>query len=157
MSEVLLHDLLSPSDFAIWQCVARIVEYVYGQGRDGWTEEAANTLHRFCLRHNILLEESNGLQACKVIVHNLVHLKDNVQRFGSLDNYWCYVFERAVQRYTKTLHNCKNTEYTMALSEVRREFLTSQAVHPHLPDPETETDVVKEWSDLSAPLLDVVH
>ena len=83
MSEVLLHDLLSPSDFAIWQCVARIVEYVYGQGRDGWTEEAANTLHRFCLQHNILLEESYGLQACKVIVHNLVHLKDNVQRFSA--------------------------------------------------------------------------
>ena len=39
----------------------------------------------------------------------------------------------------------------MALSEVRREFLTSQAVcneHPHLPDPETETDVVKETNGM---------
>ena len=55
-----------------------------------------NAVHRFCLRHNILLKDSYGLRACTVVVHNLIYLKDCVHRFGSLDNYWCYVFERAV-------------------------------------------------------------
>ena len=145
VSEMLLHDIVSTTDFAIWQCLARVVEYTYGQGRDGWTEEAAHTVHRFCLRHNILLEESYGLRACKVIVHNLIHLKDCVQRFGSLDNYWCYSFERAVQRYTNTPHNCKNIECTLANFEVRREFLSSQSeCNKSFPLSASETDALRE-------------
>lgn len=87
ISEVLVHDLVEEEGFAIWQCAARIVEYVYGQGRNGWTKEDAEIIHQFCLCHNVLLEERYGLQACKVIVHNLIHIKHCVQRFGSLDNY----------------------------------------------------------------------
>ena len=45
MSKVLLHDIVSRADFAIWQCIARIVEYIFGSGRDEWTEEAANAVH----------------------------------------------------------------------------------------------------------------
>ena len=146
MSEVLLHDIVSTADFAIWQCIARIVEYIFGSGRDGWTEEAANAVHRFCLRHNILLEESYGLRACTVVVHNLIHLKDCVHRFGSLDNYWCYVFERAVQRYTKTPHNCKNIEHTLAHFEVQREFLSSHSRQP--PDSTLEPDVLRDTNGL---------
>ena len=58
---------------------------------DGWTKEDTAVIHCFCLRHNILLEEKYGLQVCKVIVHNIIHLRDRVRRFGAVDNYWCYV------------------------------------------------------------------
>ena len=113
MSEVLLHDIVSSADFAIWQCIARIVEYIFGSGRDGWKEEAASAGHRFCLRHNILLEESYGLRACTVVVHNLIYLKECVHRFGSLDNYWWYGFERTVYRYIKTTQNFAITLSTL--------------------------------------------
>ena len=113
---------------------------MYGDGRNGWTEEGANVLYQLCLRHNILLEAEYGLKACKVIVHNLVHLRDCVKRFGSLDNYWCYCYEQAVQRYAKTPNNGKNIELTLALCELQREFVQCYKDIDTLPPTEVEDE-----------------
>ena len=106
---------------------------MYGDGRNGWTEEGANVLYHLCMRHNILLEAEYGLKACKVIVHNLVHLRDCVKRFGSLDNYWCYCYERAVQRYAKTPNNGRNIELTLVFANFNESLsnVTRILIHCH--------------------------
>ena len=75
------------------------------------------------LRYAVLLEERRGPTACVIIVHNLLHFKDDIKRFSGLDNYSCWTKERAVRRYVGQSSNCKNIECTFASSECRREFI----------------------------------
>lgn len=80
------------------------------------------TFHKLALRHNILVEEVLGKAECRITIHNLIHVSDGVHRFSSPDNYWCYVFERAVADYVNTPTNGRNVEHTYASKELRKEF-----------------------------------
>lgn len=53
-SEPLLLDKLPEKAFSLWQCLCRLVELVFGDGRDGWTEDMAIIFHKLTLRHNII-------------------------------------------------------------------------------------------------------
>ncbi|CAB4029990.1 Hypothetical predicted protein [Paramuricea clavata] len=75
------------------------------------------------VRYGVLLEENRGPSACPIILHNLLHFKDDIKNFSGLDNYSCWTKERAVKRYTRNPSNCKNIECTFAASESRRESL----------------------------------
>lgn len=123
ISEVLLGGLLTNEHFEAWECLPRIVEFLYCQGRNAWTVDSAAVFQQIVLRYNILLEESQGLRACHVVNHNLIHIHEDVLNFGAPDNYWCYNFERAVQRYVTISNNHKNIEVTFARTELRREIL----------------------------------
>lgn len=107
----------------MWVALVRITEMVYSTQRKGWNDEDIDILERLILRHNILTEEVEGIKSCVITLHNLLHLPTDIRRFSSPDNYWCYVFERAVKNYVKRSSNCKNLEYTFARGECRREFL----------------------------------
>ena len=48
---------------------------------------------------------------------------DDIQRFSAPDNYWCYIFERAVRSYVERSSNKKNLEMTFAKAESRKELL----------------------------------
>ena len=127
ISEVILGGLISEEHFESWQCLARIVEYLYGQGRNGWTIDSTAIFHEAVLRYNILIEESQGLTSCHVVNHNLTHISEDVLKFGSPDNFWCYNYERAVGRYVAISTNHKNIEITFARAELRREILKVRA------------------------------
>ena len=70
-----------------------------------------------------MTEEVEGFTECTITLHNLTHLPDDIHRFSSPDNYWCFVFERAVHKYVEQSSNQKNLEATFAKSESRREVL----------------------------------
>ena len=123
ISEVVLGGLLSEEHFEAWECLARVVEFLYSQGRNGWTVDSTAVFHRTVLRYNVLLEESQGLSSCHVVNHNLTHIHEDVLNFGSSDNYWCYNFERAVGRYIAISTNHKNIELTFARAELWQEVL----------------------------------
>ena len=109
--------------FEAWECLSRIVEYLYCQGRNGSTIDSTAIFHEAVVRYNILIEKSQGLTRCHVVNHNLTHISEDVLNFGSLDNFWCYNFERAVGRYIAISTNYKNLEITFARAELRREIL----------------------------------
>lgn len=127
ISEVILGGLLSEEHFESWECLARIVEYLYCQGRNGWTIDSTAIFHKAVLRYNILIEECQGLRYCHVVNHNLTHISEDVLNFGSPDNFWCYSYERAVSRYVAISSNHKNIEITFARAELRREILKVRA------------------------------
>ena len=81
-----------------------------------------NAFTKLAKRHLVLTEERQGLQQCHVTLHNLIHLPEDVERFGSPDNYWCFSFERAVKRFVRHKTNFKNIELSYAKAECRREF-----------------------------------
>ena len=50
-------------------------------------------------------------------------MPDDIRRFSSPDNYWCFTFERAVHGYVERSSNQKNLELTFAKAESRKELL----------------------------------
>lgn len=70
-----------------------------------------------------MTEEIEGGRSCTISLHNLIHIPDDIKRFSSPDNYWCYTFERAVHNYVEKSSNKKHLELTFAKSECRREVL----------------------------------
>ena len=88
-----------------------------------------------------MTEETEGLKSCVVTLHNLIHLSEDIERFGSPDNFWCYTFERAVKGYTQRLSNAKNLELTFARAECRKEFLRFRCMNKESID---ETDNLDE-------------
>ena len=125
-SEYVLGGLLPDEEYRVWITIVRITEMVYSTCRCGWNGEDLDLLKNLILRHNILTEEVEGLKSCVVTLHNLLHLPEDVERFSSPDNFWCYAFERAVHGYVEKSSNMKNLEHTFANSECRREFLKFQ-------------------------------
>lgn len=84
-----------------------------------------------CVRYAVLEEESLGVENCVITLHNLLHFKDDIAHFSSLDNYSCWTEEWAVRRYILASNNHKNIEITFALSEARREFLKLRELNQH--------------------------
>ena len=95
---------------------------------------------KLSIRHLILSEEQVGLQQCHVTLHNLIHLPDDVIRFGPPDNFWCFSFERAVKRFVHQKTNSKNIELSFAKAECRREF--QRALTPPPDQPKYNKDLV---------------
>lgn len=99
-----------------------MIELIFNK-RDGWFYEDVVIFLRFVERYFILIEESKGVLVCIIIAYNLLYVYDDVMRFFYSDNYWCFIFERVVQRYKVILFNFKNFECFFVKRELRREFL----------------------------------
>ena len=128
VSEYILDGLLPDNHYTVWITLVRITELIYNTGRNGLTADDKEILRKLIARHNILTEEAEGLKSCVVTLHNLLHLPEDINRFGSPDNYWRYPFERAVKGYIHRPSNSKNLEYTYVRAESRKEFLRFTSV-----------------------------
>ena len=106
-SEYVLGGKLPDEHYKVWILIVRIVEMIFSTERSGWSEHSLKLLHHLIWRHNILTEETHGLHSCVISLHNLVHLPDDIIRFSSPDNFWCFVFERAVHTYIERSSNKK--------------------------------------------------
>ena len=122
-SECVFGGLLPEELYDVWIVLVRITEMVFCCGRDGITTEMLKLLEKLIWRHTILTEENEGEKMCVISLHNLVHLPDDIRRFSSPDNFWCYTFERAVRTYVERSSNSKNLEKTFANAETRRELM----------------------------------
>ena len=81
-----------------------------------------------------------------MIIHNLLHFKEDTCNFSGQDNYSCWNKERAVRRYVRQSNNRKNIECTFAATEERREALKFRKESENLgPDP-AKTDPNKRWA-----------
>ena len=130
ISEYILDGLLPDEHYHVWITLVRITELIYNKGRRDFTAEDREILKRLIWRHNILTEETEGLKSCVVTLHNLIHLSDDIERFGPPDNFWCYVFERAVKGYKHHSSNAKHLEFTFARAECRKEFFKFRCNKP---------------------------
>ena len=133
-SELVLGGIIPDDKYDAWASLVRIVELVFGCGRSGITRDALQTLEKLIWRHNVLTEESERAKSCVISLHNLIHLSDDIKRFSSPDNYWCYTFERAVRKYVERSSNNKHLELTFAKAESRREllkFLLTEGASPN--------------------------
>jgi hypothetical protein len=122
-SEFVLEGLINESDAEVWAPLPRIAECIYNTGINGWSLELIDQFEPLCWRYCILVEEAYGLPECLITLHTLTHVPEDIRRFSSPDNYWCYQYERAVGRYVKQTSNKKGIEKTFARKECQREFV----------------------------------
>ena len=141
-SEYILRGLLPEVHYHVWITIVRITEIIFNTGRNGMHRADIMLLKHLILRHNVLTEEAEGMKSCVVTLHNLLHLPDDIVRFSTADNYWCYTFERAVKSYVDRSSNSKNLEYTFAHAESRREFLKFNSIFSRDRTEETESDTL---------------
>ena len=99
------------------------MEFVFNCGQNGWTFEMIETFRKLCWGYCILVEETYGISECLITLHSLTHLPEDITRFSSPDNFWCFQFERAVGRYVKQSSNNKGIEKSFAQRESQREFI----------------------------------
>lgn len=59
-----------------------------------------------------------------VVTNKLLHIPEDIKRFSSTVNFWCFPFERGAKKYNSRSSNCKYIEVTVAKAEARRELLT---------------------------------
>ena len=81
---------------------------------DGWTKEHSTLLRKLLWKHAILLEYLYGTKACTENVECSVHMVDDIERHSTLDNYWCFVYERLVKFYKQQTTNMKSLCKTFA-------------------------------------------
>ena len=122
-SEYVLGGVLSDAYYHAWILLVRITEMIFFTGRNGMSADDIVLLKQLILKHNILTEEAEGIKSCVITLHNLLHYPEDIERFSSPDNYWCFTFERAVHSYVSISSNNKNMEFTFSEVECRREFL----------------------------------
>lgn len=114
ISEFVFEGLLSVSDAEVWAPLPRMMELIFNCGLTGWTLEMIENFRRLCWRYCILVEETYGDSECVVTLHSVTHVTEDIMRFGSPDNYWCFQYERAVGRYVKQASNKRGVEKTFA-------------------------------------------
>jgi len=122
-SEFALEGLLPAEDYEVRATIPQIVELIFNCGRNGWNTETIAHLKALSWRHCILVEDRYGPSECVIALHSLAHLHEDMSRFSSPDNFWCFQFETAVERYVKQTSNRKGVEKTFARKECQREFL----------------------------------
>ena len=123
-SEVILHDQMPADEFQCWKILVQMVAMVFNCCRaHGWTYRDIELFSKLAWRHNIMVEEVFGLEACVITEHNLIHVADDIFHFSSPDNYWVFDLERAVKRYVNQSTNHRNIEKTYSDNETRREVL----------------------------------
>ena len=123
-SEVILYDQMPANEFQCWKLLVQMVTMVFNCCRThGWTYKDIELFSKLAWRHNIMVEETFGLDACVITEHNLIHVAEDIYRFSSPDNYWVFDLERAVKRYVNQSTNHRNIEKTYSDNETRREVL----------------------------------
>lgn len=135
-SETVLSGLLSLDQPKEWLCITRMVEFLQNHRRHGWTESDVDAFQEMACRYAILLEDPNGPTACTMIIHNLLHFKEDTCNFRGQDNFSCWYKERAVRRSVRQSNNRKNIECTFTATEEHRDALKFRKEPENLgPDP----------------------
>ena len=121
----------------------------------GWQIQHITYLKNLLCRHTILYEDLYGLSACTENVEYSLHLTEDIYRHSTLDNYWCYVYERLVKYYKNQTTNMKNVAKTFSTRASQERFVKMYlAVHNlgavHVPETSTP---VSEFEPLQTPSI----
>ena len=73
--------------------------------------------------HAVLYEELYGLSACSENLEYSLHMPEDIARHSTLDNYWCFVYERQVKYYKRQTTNMRSLCKTFADRAAQLQFV----------------------------------
>ena len=103
-----------------------IAHYFFNYTRSrGWTEDDLLVVQQLLQKWRVLGEELDGPNGRPLEhVAGAGHILEDVRRFGHSDVYWCFPYEREIQKFTNMNTNQKNVEATFIKFCSRRLFQT---------------------------------
>ena len=105
---------------------------------EGWNEDHRAYFKQLLWSHAILYEELYSIKACTENVEYSLHMPEDVNRHSTLDNYWCYLYERQVKYYKQQTANMKSLCKTFADRAYQLQFVkTFLSTHPCPPEEAT--------------------
>lgn len=103
----------------------------------GWEEEHLIYFKNLLWLHAIQYEQLYGFAACNENVEYSLHMPEDVQRHSTMDNYWCYLFERQVKYYKQQSSNMKSLCKTFADRACQLHFVNTFLSSDENPDDDT--------------------
>ena len=113
---------------------------------EGWNEDHSKYFKQLLCSHAILYEELYGINACTENVEYSLHMPEDVKRHSTLDNYWCYLYERQVKYYKQQTSNMKSLCKTFADRACQLQFMMT-FLSTHLCSPEEATHHLTEFQN----------
>ena len=116
VAPVILRELVPQKAYESICLLAKVYHLIFSERMriQGWTREDREYLRLLLWRHAIMYEELYGLSACTENVEYSLHMPDDIVRHSTLDNYWCYMYERQVRYYKRQTTNNKSLCKTYA-------------------------------------------
>lgn len=105
-------------------CLIDIAHYIFKETRiKGWTSADLRILRQLFQTWQILSEDLYGPKG-RPLEHvvGATHILEDILRFGHSDVYWCFPYEREVQRYQNIHSNDKHVEQTFIEFYSQRQF-----------------------------------
>ena len=92
----ILHSQIPKEPYECFCLLTRIHQPIFSKELriDGWTQHHIKLLHNLLWKHAILLESLYGITSCTENVEYSLHMAEDIERHSTLDNYWCYLYER---------------------------------------------------------------
>ena len=110
VAPVVLRDLVPHKAYTCFCLLSEIHNLVFSKRLriEGWNEDHRIYFKQLLWSHAILYEELYGIKACTENVEYSLHMPEDVNRHSTLDNYWCYLYERQVKYYKQQTSNMKS-------------------------------------------------
>ena len=107
VAPVVLRELVPQKAYECICILTKVYHLIFSERMciQGWTQEHCQYLRLLLWRHAIMYEELYGLSACIENVEYSLHMPDDILRHPTLDNYWCYLYERQVRYYKRQTTN----------------------------------------------------
>lgn len=111
-----LREIVPKSVYECFVLLADIRNMVYSNSLriQGWERTHVELLNNLLWKHAIAYENLYGLECCSENLEYSLHMPEDISRHSSLDNYWCYMFERLVSFHKQQANNRKNICKTLA-------------------------------------------
>lgn len=133
IAPVILRGIIPRRSYECFCLLTEIHKLVFSKSLrvQGWCEEHRTYFKQLLWSHAILYEELYGIGACSENVEYSLHMPEDVDRHSTMDNYWCYLYERQVKYYKQQTSNMKSLCKTFADRASQLHFVTTfQATHP---------------------------
>ena len=110
VAPVVLRELIPKKAYECMCLLTEVYHLIFSERMriQGWTREHCEYLRHLLWRHAVMYEELYGLSACTENVEYSLHMPDDIIRHSTLDNYWCYLYERQVRYYKRQTTNNKS-------------------------------------------------
>ena len=133
VAPVVLRGLIPRKAYTCFCCLSEIHNLVFSKRLriEGWNKDHFTYFQQLLWSHAILYEELYGINACTENVEYSLHMPEDVKRHSTMDNYWCYLYERQVKYYKQQTSNMKSLCKTFADRAYQLQFVTTfLSTHP---------------------------
>ena len=120
----MLANELSGALYKIGAVLVDIAHYIFNHTRvKGWTRNDINTIRQLFVYWRLMTEDAYGPNG-KPLEHvaGTGHILDDVERFGHSDVFWCFSFEREVQKYQNIPTNQQNMKLSFIKYYSQKQF-----------------------------------